>query len=391
MWDKWERERERLSRALRWGIALGLAVAGLWMAALTADPGAVSGALTGLGQKPGLALTLLSAQMGYPADLSQYQALTGQNRLLLQASPLLAAGEEGILALQQQESSTPPPEFVEEQGEIEPEIFTTPEDNGAGLDYTAGVKEGDGAIALQGVSLYNRSGLAFDPEGVSPILPELAAEGPQILILHTHGSEAYTPTEADPYEPSDPYRTTDCTKNIVKVGEEMAMVFRAHGFRVIHDTNLYDYPSYSGAYDRSKAAVEQWLKQYPSISIVLDVHRDALSAEDGTPYRLITTEVGRQAAQVMLVVGTNGGGSSHTQWKKNLSFALFLQQKMEKGFDALARPMVLRSASFNQQLVVPGYLLVEVGGHGNTLADAIEGARFWADTAARGLRSAETS
>jgi stage II sporulation protein P len=278
---------------------------------------------------------------------------------------------------------------VEEQGEIEPEIFTTPEDNGAGLDYTAGVKEGDGAIALQGVSLYNRSGLAFDPEGVFPILPELAAEGPQILILHTHGSEAYTPTEADPYEPSDPYRTTDCTKNIVKVGEEMAMVFRAHGFRVIHDTNLYDYPSYSGAYDRSKAAVEQWLKQYPSISIVLDVHRDALSAEDGTPYRLITTEVGRQAAQVMLVVGTNGGGSSHTQCKKNLSFALFLQQKMEKGFDALARPMVLRSASFNQQLVVPGYLLVEVGGHGNTLADAIEGARFWADTAARGLKNAE--
>ena len=202
-----------------------------------------------------------------------------------------------------------------------------------------------------------------------------------------HGSEAYTPTADSPYEASDPYRTTDCTKNIVKVGAEMATVFRAHGFKVLHDTNLYDYPSYNGAYERSKAAVEQWLAEYPSISVVLDVHRDALSAEDGTPYRLITTEVGRQTAQVMTVVGTNGGGSSHTRWTENLSFALFLQQKLEKGFDALARPIVLRSAGFNQQLCVPGYLLVEVGGHGNTLADAIEGARFWADTAARALKN----
>ena len=240
----------------------------------------------------------------------------------------------------------------------------------------------------QGVSLYNKSGLDFDPNSVTAKAPELSSsEGPQILIVHTHGSEAYTPTAADPYEPSDPYRTTDCTKNIVRVGAEMATTFRAHGFKVIHDTNLYDYPSYSGAYDRSKAAVEQWLKQYPSISIVLDVHRDALSAEDGTPYRLITTEVGKQAAQVMLVVGTNGGGSSHINWRENLSFALFLQQNLEKGFDSLARPIVLRSASFNQQLRVPGYLLVEVGGHGNTLADALEGARFWADTVARALKN----
>ena len=387
MWDKWERERERLGRALRRGIALGLAIVGLWMAGLTAEPGDFPDMLTRLSRKPGLALSLFSAQMGYPADMSRYQALTGWNRVLLHSSPLLAAGEEAVLALGREETSPTPPEFVEEQGEAEPEIVTTPEDNGAGLDYTAAPKEGDGAVFFQGVHLYNRSGLDFDPEGLSPALPELAQEGPQILILHTHGSEAYTPTAADLYEPSDPYRTTDCTKNIVKVGEEMAMVFRAHGFRVIHDTNLYDYPSYNGAYERSRAAVEQWLEQYPSISIVLDVHRDALSAQDGTPYRLITTEVGKQAAQVMLVVGTNGGGSDHVNWRNNLSFALFLQQKMEKGFDALARPMVLRSASFNQQLVVPGYLLVEVGGHGNTLADAIEGARFWADTAARALKN----
>jgi len=391
MGDKWKREGKRLYGAARRGVALGLAMVGLWMAGLTADPEGISGMLTEQNERPDIALRLLSSQLRVPADLSGSQAVTGWGRLLLHSSAALAAGEAGVLSLRQEKESPSPGEIVDipSEGEAEPEIVTTPEDNGTGLDYTAGVKEGDGVISAHGVHLYNRSGLNFDPGELSPAAPALAEEGPQILILHTHGSEAYTPTDAEPYEASDPYRTTDCTKNVVMVGEEMAMVFRAHGFRVLHDTNLYDYPSYSGAYERSRAAVEQWLAQYPSISIVLDVHRDALSAEDGTPYRLITTEVGKQAAQVMLVVGTNGGGSDHVNWRQNLSFALFLQQKLEKGFHALARPIVLRSAGFNQQLRVPGSLLVEVGGHGNTLSDAITGARFWADTVARGLKNAE--
>ena len=56
--------------------------------------------------------------------------------------------------------------------------------------------------------------------------------GPQILIVHTHGSEAYTQDEQDVYVESDPYRTTDCTKNVVRVGEEMAQVFRSQGLDV---------------------------------------------------------------------------------------------------------------------------------------------------------------
>lgn len=383
MWDK---EAKRLKKAARRGLALGLAVAGLWLASLTADP---EWLLTELGQRPGLGVKLLSAELGFERPRENQQVLTGLRRLLLQTSAPLAAAE-GLIPRDGAEKLSPEPvEIVEDTGENEPEIVTTPETVENTIDRTATPGEGDGWLSTAGVHLYNRSGLSFDPGSVTAKAPPLSQDGPQILIIHTHGSEAYTPTADAPYEASDPYRTTDCTKNIVKVGAEMATVFRAHGFKVLHDTNLYDYPSYNGAYERSKKAVEQWLAEYPSISIVLDVHRDALSAEDGTPYRLITTEVGKQAAQVMLVVGTNGGGSSHSRWKENLSFALFLQQKLEKGFDALARPIVLRSASFNQQLCVPGYLLVEVGGHGNTLADAIEGARFWADTAARALKNAE--
>jgi stage II sporulation protein P len=210
-------------------------------------------------------------------------------------------------------------------------------------------------------------------------------EGPQILIIHTHGSEAYTPTDGNTYEESDPYRTTDCTRNVVRVGEEMATVFRAHGFQVLHDTTLYDYPAYSGAYDRSGAAVRQWLEEYPTVRIVLDVHRDALVGTDGQVYKLVTQEAGEKVAQVMLVVGTDGSGAEHPRWEDNLAFAVRLQQGVVRGYDSLARPIVLRGSRYNQHLL-PGSLLVEVGGHGNTLTEAIDGARLWADNVARTLK-----
>ena len=169
------------------------------------------------------------------------------------------------------------------------------------------------------------------------------------------------------------------------VGEEMATVFRAHGFRVIHDTNLYDYPSYSGAYDRSAAAVKNWLEQYPSISIVLDVHRDALSDEAGQPYRLVTTEVGRDCAQVMLVVGTNQNGR-HPEWEKNLVVATAYKDTMDALYPSLSRSVYLRTARFNQECL-PGCMLLEVGSAVNSLEEACTAARFAASAFASLLES----
>lgn len=186
--------------------------------------------------------------------------------------------------------------------------------------------------------------------------------GPRILILHSHGSEAYSQNDGDLYQESDAYRTTDCTHNVVRVGEAMAEVFRGQGFQVIHDTNLYDYPAYNGSYDRSKAAVRDWLAKYPTIRIILDVHRDALVGSDGSIYKLVTQENGKKTAQVMLVVGTDGGGAQHPYWIDNLALAVRFQEELISDYVSLARPIVLRNSSYNQQLS-PGYLLVEVGGH----------------------------
>ena len=130
--------------------------------------------------------------------------------------------------------------------------------------------------------------------------------------------------------------------------------------------------------------MEQWLEKYPTIQVVLDVHRDALEGSGGEIYKMVSTEAGKKVAQVMLVIGSSGGGADFPRWKDNLAFAVLLQRNLVRGYTSLARPIVLRNSRYNQQLL-PGSILVEVGGHGNTLTEAIDGARLWADNVARTL------
>ena len=167
---------------------------------------------------------------------------------------------------------------------------------------------------------------------------------------------------------------------MLRVGDEMERVFTEMGLSVIHDRGVYDYPAYKGAYTRSGPAVEGYLEQYPTIRIVLDVHRDALVGSDGTVYKAVTTIDRVKTAQVMLVIGTNDAGGDHPGWEDNLALAARLQKNLDTLYPTLARPMTLRQSSYNQELV-PGSLLVEVGTHGNTLQEALAAARDFARAA----------
>lgn len=235
-----------------------------------------------------------------------------------------------------------------------------------------------------GVFLYNRTSQAVDMDQLAQANISLTGEGngPRILIIHTHATEAYTQDGQDIYEESDPYRTVDDAHNVVRVGDEMAAAFARAGLNVLHDRTLHDYPNYNGAYTRSRQTVEEYLAAYPSISVVLDVHRDALVGEDGTVYKVMADEsVLPDTAQVMLVVGTQEAGGSHTNWRQNLSFAIALERALNEHQPTLARPITLRTSHFNQQLS-PGSLLVEVGTNGNTLQEAIAAAQAFAQTTA---------
>ncbi len=215
----------------------------------------------------------------------------------------------------------------------------------------------------------------------------LPAEGPQILIIHTHSSEAYTPAGLDRYEPSDNTRTEDSEHNIIRVGDELTRLLEQAGLRVIHDRGVYDYPSYTGSYARSGAAVEKILSEYPGIGVVLDVHRDALGA-DGVIYKTVAEEEGTCASQLMLLVGTDESGLEHPHWRDNLALALYLQNAVTGVHPTLMRPVALVPQRYNQQLCT-GMLILEVGSSGNTMQEALAAIRLFAEGAAPALLALE--
>lgn len=369
-------------RILRRSTALAMAMVSVWVTVRTANLPDVGTAVRALSQDASFAIALLSTQLPTPPqdDLNVWQ------RLALAQSPLLHSTQSS--ALSPPPMGEPPATLVVPDPEDEDlsEPFLTEPDTSGIIPRTLVPSSTQTYLQTGDIYIANRAGKQADVAALASAPVQITlSSGPQILILHSHGSEAYTPSGTDVYEESDPYRTTDCNYNVVRIGEEMARVLRSHGFEVIHDTTLYDYPSYSEAYDRSLAAAQRWLTQYPSIQVVLDVHRDALTAEDGTIYKAVSSENGDSAAQVMLVVGTDGT-KKHPLWQENLTFAMRLQQQLLDDHDTLARPMVLRASRYNQHLSV-GSVLVEVGTHGNTLQEALLGANLFAESAASVLES----
>ena len=237
-----------------------------------------------------------------------------------------------------------------------------------------------GGLRIKNETSYSVDAGALLLEGPSLRLP---AEGAQILIVHTHGSEAYTQAGLDRYEANDSYRTEDTRHNIVRVGDELAARLEAAGLRVLHDREIYDYPSYTGSYSRSGEAVEKALRDNPGIAVVIDVHRDALGT-DGVIYKTMAEEEGTVASQLMLLVGTDASGLEHPNWRSNLALALYLQEAVDRVHPTLMRPVELVAQRYNQQLT-GGSLILEVGSSGNTLQEALAAIRLFADAAAPAL------
>lgn len=237
-----------------------------------------------------------------------------------------------------------------------------------------------------GMVVKNDTGLELD---IGPLVSagtsvSLSKDGPQILIVHTHGSEAYTPDETYNYSPSDNFRTEDTRYSVIRVGDEMTSCLESYGLRVIHDRDIYDSPSYTGSYAKSGDAVAKYLKEYPSISVVLDVHRDAIGSGD-TVYKTVAEANGEPCSQVMMLVGTGENGLPHPNWKENLKFALYLQSAVINKYATLQRPVALEKERYNQQLCT-GAIIVEVGSSGNTLTEALNAVRLFADAIAPALK-----
>ena len=185
-----------------------------------------------------------------------------------------------------------------------------------------------------------------------------------IIIFHTHTCESYTQTAKNSYTPSGNYRTIDLNYSVAKVGTVLAESLTSKGFNVIHDMNYHDYPAYNGSYDRSFNTVKNLLAKNPTTQLVIDLHRDAIgSVSNYAPCVKIGDEI---VSQIMFVIGTNGGGLEHSNWKTNLKLAIKIQEKGNELYPGLFRPIILRNSRYNQNLA-DGACIIEVGATGNTL------------------------
>ena len=384
--------RRRLRSARRRLLALAAAGATLWLAAVTAGAQTFSAAASAA--RAALPLSVLRWELG---DLRREEdPLSAAAMLAISQSPLLLSAKEEVADLWSREEGDqqPAPAAEPEPPAVTRPVTETPvetplpaTDNG--VPARTLVPSGPSGYTVAGkVYISNATGYGLSlqelTESPAAVLGTDSGE-PQILIVHTHGSECYTPPESTDIAYTGDHRTTDTRYNVVRVGDEMAQAFADAGIPVLHDRSMYDYPSYSGAYDRSLEAVERYLEEYPSIRFVLDVHRDAVQDGEGNQYKVVSVVEEGTAAQLTLVVGSDGTGLTHPNWRENLKLAVRLQEDVSERYPSLMRPILLRNSRYNQH-VTPGSLLIEVGAAGNSPDEAVLAGRLFARSMAETLK-----
>ena len=194
-------------------------------------------------------------------------------------------------------------------------------------------------------------------------------QAPQVLIYHTHATESYEPYERKYYDATRPTRNTDTKENMVAVGDAIETELKALGIGVIHSDKLHDHPSYTGSYARSAETIKSILKEYPTIKVILDIHRDAIEA-NGTRYAAVANIDGKNASQVMIISGCDDGTMGMPNYLENLKLATAFQQQIEADYPGLTRPILFDYRKYNQDLST-GALLFEIGSHGNTLEQSV--------------------
>ena len=204
---------------------------------------------------------------------------------------------------------------------------------------------------------------------------------PQILIYHTHSQEGFTDTVPG-----------DTSTTIVGVGEHLAELLRnKYGFNVIHHTAVYD--MIDGVLDRNKAYnlaapdIQSILDTYPSIEVVIDLHRDGV---DG--YRFVTDIDGKPTARIMFFNGLSYSAETgdidylpNPYVQDNLAFSFQLQLKAAQYYPGFTRNIYLKSLRFNLHMR-PRSLLIESGTQLNTVEEEMNAMEPLADILNQVLR-----
>lgn len=184
---------------------------------------------------------------------------------------------------------------------------------------------------------------------------------PQILIYHTHSQEEFSNSNGNE------------ATTIIGVGDRLARILEEQfGYNVIHDKSTYDIVDgkldRNEAYDQSRAGVKKILDKYPSISLILDIHRDGVNENT----RLVTEINGKKTAQVMFFNGMSRFKTTgnidylyNPYLYENLALSLQMKVNAEAYYPGFARHNYVNAYKYNLDLCKQS-MLIEVGAQTNT-------------------------
>ncbi len=198
---------------------------------------------------------------------------------------------------------------------------------------------------------------------------------PQILIYHTHAaSEGFSDS-----------RQGDIDDGIISVGNDLTKILtETYGYNVYHDKTPYDMINgkidRSAAYAKALPALKQKLAEYPSIKLIIDLHRDGVGSND----KSLTIVNGEKTARAMFFNGLSRNSVHKIKYLKNdylfgnLSFSLQLKLKAMELYPDFTKPIYLKGYRYNLHLM-PRSLLIELGNQNNTVQEARNAAAPLAD------------
>lgn len=196
-------------------------------------------------------------------------------------------------------------------------------------------------------------------EATRNLKPVKNSDAPQVLIYHTHATESYLP------ETKGNYHVVAETNTVRDVGNALEKSLEEAGIKVIHDKTLHDHPSYDGSYGRSSETISQILAKYPSISLIIDLHRDAIPSNyEGDVY----SAFGKNCATYSYVISNVEAG-----YQSNLQLVQNMNAIANQKYEGYTGKVIERGYSYNQELC-KNALLIEMGNNRNNIEDARAGA-----------------
>ena len=195
-------------------------------------------------------------------------------------------------------------------------------------------------------------------------LPE-NAEGPQILIYHTHSQETFA--DSRPGERAD---------TVIGLGDDLQeLLEKQYGYEVLHITEAFDMKEgcleRSRAYNYAEPVIAAALEEHPSIQVVIDLHRDGVNGSK----RLVTEINGKPTAQIMFFNGLSRTKESgeltslpNPYQAENLAFSFQMEYEAKQYYPGFSRCIYLKGYRYNLHLR-PRSVLLEVGAQTNTVEE----------------------